>query len=58
VDHVTIYRSVQRFTPELIDAARPSRHAASLAFVFAMMVISLLAVMVAVPKHAATAAQT
>ena len=26
VDHVTIYRSVQRFTPELIDAARPSRH--------------------------------
>jgi hypothetical protein len=42
----------------LIDAAQPSRHAASLAFVFAMMVISLLAVMVAVPKHAATAAQT
>src|SRR5215207_4437705 len=27
-DHVTIYRWVQRFTPELIDAARPSRHAA------------------------------
>jgi transposase-like protein len=26
VDHVTIYRWVQRFTPELIDAARPSRH--------------------------------
>ena len=25
-DHVTIYRWVQRFTPELIDAARPSRH--------------------------------
>ena len=25
VDHVTIYRWVQRFTPELIDAARPSR---------------------------------
>ena len=24
VDHVTIYRWVQRFTPELIDAARPS----------------------------------
>ena len=28
VDHVTIYRWVQRFTPELIDAARPSRHLA------------------------------
>ena len=28
VDHVTIYRWVQRFTPELIDAARPSRHVA------------------------------
>src|SRR5215213_2761097 len=28
VDHVTIYRWVQRFTPELIDAARPSLHAA------------------------------
>ena len=27
VDHVTIYRWVQRFTPELIDAARPCRHA-------------------------------
>ena len=27
-DHVTIYRRVQRFTPELIDAARPSRHVA------------------------------
>jgi IS6 family transposase len=27
VDHVTIYRWVQRFTPELIEAARPSRHA-------------------------------
>ena len=26
VDHVTLYRWVQRFTPELIDAARPSRH--------------------------------
>jgi transposase-like protein len=25
VDHVTIYRWVQRFTPELIDAARPRR---------------------------------
>ena len=25
VDHVTIYRWVQRFTPELIDAARPCR---------------------------------
>ena len=28
VDHVTLFRWVQRFTPELIDAARPSRHAA------------------------------
>ena len=27
VDHVTIYRWVQRFAPELIDAARPCRHA-------------------------------
>jgi IS6 family transposase len=27
VDHVTIYWWVQRFTPELIDAARPCRHA-------------------------------
>ncbi len=27
VDHVTMYRWVQRFTPMLIDAARPSRHA-------------------------------
>jgi transposase-like protein len=27
VDHVTIYRWVQRFTPEFIEAARPSRHA-------------------------------
>jgi len=27
VDHVTIYRRVQRFTPLLIDAARPCRHA-------------------------------
>jgi IS6 family transposase len=26
VDHVTIYRWVQRFTPLVIDAARPSRH--------------------------------
>ena len=26
VDHVTIYRWVQRFTPPVIDAARPSRH--------------------------------
>ena len=24
VDHVTIYRWVQRFTPELIEAARPT----------------------------------
>jgi transposase-like protein len=28
VDHVTIYRWVQRFTPDLIDVARPSRHVA------------------------------
>lgn len=28
VDHVTIYRRVQRFTPLLIDSARPCRHAA------------------------------
>jgi transposase-like protein len=27
VDHVTLFRWVQRFTPELIDAARPTRHA-------------------------------
>ena len=27
VDHVTIYRWVQRFTPLLIDAERPRRHA-------------------------------
>ena len=27
VDHVTIFRWVQRFTPALIDAARPCRHA-------------------------------
>src|SRR5216117_3962913 len=26
VDHVTVYRWVQRFTPLLVDAARPSRH--------------------------------
>jgi IS6 family transposase len=26
VDHVTIYRCVQNFTPLAIDAARPSRH--------------------------------
>ena len=26
VDHVTIYRWVRTFTPEFIDAARPSRH--------------------------------
>jgi IS6 family transposase len=26
VDHVTVYRWVQRFTPPLIDAARPCRH--------------------------------
>jgi len=28
VDHVTLYRWVQRFTPLLIDAARPVRHTA------------------------------
>jgi transposase, IS6 family len=27
VDHVTIYRWVQRFTPEFIEAARPCHHA-------------------------------
>ncbi len=27
VDHVTVYRWVQTFTPEFIDAARPVRHA-------------------------------
>jgi transposase-like protein len=27
VDHVTIYRWVQTFTSEFIDAARPARHA-------------------------------
>jgi transposase-like protein len=27
VDHVTIYRWVQHFTPEFIEAARPCRHA-------------------------------
>ena len=27
VDHVTVYRWVQRFTPLLIDAARTCRHA-------------------------------
>ena len=27
VDHVSVYRWVQRFTPRLIDAARPCRHA-------------------------------
>jgi transposase, IS6 family len=26
VDHVTVYRWVQHFTPQLIDAARPCRH--------------------------------
>jgi transposase-like protein len=26
VDHVTLYRWVQRFTPLLVDAARPCRH--------------------------------
>jgi IS6 family transposase len=28
VDHVTLYRWVQRFTPLLIDAAQPCRHVA------------------------------
>ena len=28
VDHVTLYRLVQRFTPLLVDATRPRRHAA------------------------------
>jgi len=28
VDHTTVYRWVQKFTPEFIDAARPARHAA------------------------------
>jgi transposase, IS6 family len=28
VDHVTLYRWVQRFTPALVEAARPRRHAA------------------------------
>ncbi len=28
VDHVTLFRWVQRFTPLLIDAARPCRHVA------------------------------
>jgi transposase-like protein len=28
VDHVTVYRWVQRFTPLFADAARPCRHAA------------------------------
>jgi transposase-like protein len=27
VDHVTVYRWLQRFTPELIEAARPCQHA-------------------------------
>jgi transposase InsO family protein len=27
VDHVTVYRWVQRFTPLFADAARPARHA-------------------------------
>ena len=27
VDHVTVYRWVQRFIPEFIEAARPARHA-------------------------------
>jgi IS6 family transposase len=27
VDHVTVYRWVQAFTSEFIDAARPARHA-------------------------------
>jgi transposase, IS6 family len=31
VDHVTIYRWVQRFTPLLIEAARPCRHVPGIA---------------------------
>jgi transposase-like protein len=31
VDHVTVYRWVQRFTPLLIDAASPRRHAREIA---------------------------
>ena len=27
VDHVSVYRWVQRFTSEFVDAARPARHA-------------------------------
>jgi transposase, IS6 family len=27
VDHVTVYRCMQRFTPLLAEAARPCRHA-------------------------------
>jgi len=27
VDHVTLYRWVQRFTPLIVDGARPRRHA-------------------------------
>ncbi len=27
MDHVTLYRWVQRFTPLVLDAARPCRHA-------------------------------
>jgi len=26
VDHVTLFRWVQRFTPLLVDAAKPCRH--------------------------------
>jgi transposase-like protein len=26
MDHVTLYRWVQHFTPLLVDAARPGRH--------------------------------
>jgi transposase-like protein len=29
VDHVTTYRWVQRFTPLIVDAARPCRHSAA-----------------------------
>ena len=29
VDHVTVYRWVQRFTPPLAEAARPCRHASA-----------------------------
>lgn len=30
VDHVTLYRWVQRFTPEIVEAAHPCRHPVAL----------------------------